>query len=70
MRLQRFQRRGRYIIFPGGLRKKISWVKAEMIAHADEPPRRFFTSRRANRQTLKDWQRQRETRALQKSAAT
>ena len=69
MRLQRLQRRGRHIIFPGGLREKIARIKAEMIAHADQTPRRFFTSRRTNRQTVKGRQRQRKAGALQKTTA-
>ena len=69
MRLQRLQRRGRHIIFPGGLREKVARVKSEMIAHADEPSWSFFTRRRTNRQTVKGRQRQREAGALQKTAA-
>ena len=68
MRLQRLQRRGRHIIFPGGLREKLPGKIR------DDCPRRraaagFFTSRRANRQTVKGRQRQCKAGALQKTAA-
>ena len=69
MRLERLQRRGCHIIFPGILWEKIARVKSEMIAHADEPSWGFFGRRCANRQTLKGRKRQCKASALKKTAA-